>query len=312
MWKDWLAFSRKEQYGIILLVFLIFVFLLIRIGFSLWDEPPAFVEKHTFEDFFDVGKASESQERSIAIQYNFSRSFNPNKVNVTTLDKMGLPTFVVVNWMKYLEAGGRFHSFSDIKKIYGLDSVALHQMKPFVDFSDYSDGSSNITKQSTFADRSKSSEKEGFRVHNISGAASHVDDESLKIDINIASAEEFQEIRGIGDVYSNRIVAFRKLLGGFYTVDQIKEVYGISEELFNEISSNLELKNGPFRKIEVNHASLKELKKHPYINFYQARDIIECRKQYGMIEVPEVLKQYSSFDDKTFEKILPYFSFKEN
>lgn len=312
MWKDWLAFSRKEQYGIILLTFLIFILVTIRLGLGFWNEPPELVEKAEFDDIFETKGTQAAEKSRKTIRYNFSIPFNPNKVDVTTLDQMGFSSFVVVNWIKYLEAGGHFNTLSDIGKVYGIDSIALQQMKPFIDFSSDAKSSPPGTKTSSFIKKDWQDQHHESEDSKSGKPVIYTENAFTVIDINAATSEELQKIHGIGEVFSDRIVAFRKLLGGFYTVEQISEVFGISKELFEDIRSNLKVNKGPFRKLRINNASLRELKAHPYINFYQARDIIECRKKRGEIENPEVLKELPSFDDGNLEKILPYFSFKEN
>ncbi|PWD98376.1 helix-hairpin-helix domain-containing protein [Marinilabilia rubra] len=308
MWKDWLAFTRKEQYGILVLTILIFILLIVRLSVGIWDEPPQRVEKAEINDLIEFEEVKEpAKSQQDTRQYHFSGNFNPNKVNVTALDEMGFSSYAVVNWIKYLEAGGHFSSLSDVGKVYGIDSIALVQMAPFVHFS--------ISREEP-ASKSSPSHSRNFRYNQAKQDISHADKpgtdvnhEVVKVEINSATPEDFRQIRGIGEVYSSRIVAYRNLLGGFYSVNQIREVYGISEELFDDLCENFEIEGEPFRKIKINEASLRVLKAHPYISFYQARDIIEYRNNNGAFEEPETLEQLASFDGNELKRILPYFSF---
>jgi competence ComEA-like helix-hairpin-helix protein len=315
MWKDWLAFSRREQYGIIALIILILLLVALRILLPFFDVPQRIIVSNS-DNYYKFDSAEIRKKQTAFTEKSFKRKlnlqvFNPNKVSVTLLHKMGLPSHVIVNWMKYLESGGRFYSSSDVSKIYGLDSATVKAIQPFLSFK-----GDNFQKQK-LADknsgRSEPTEKASLNCKR--GGVSHTEDRLPRreseqiIEINGATVEDFKQLAGIGDVLSKRIVAFRQALGGFYKVHQIKEVYGISNDMFQNIRGSLVVKGGPTRLIDINHVSLRTLKAHPYINFYQARDIVEYRKENAEIESSEVLKTFASFDEQSLEKLLPYVSF---
>ena len=50
------------------------------------------------------------------------------------------------------------------------------------------------------------------------------------VELNMADTTTLKKVPGIGPVFANRIVKYRNLLGGFYAVSQLREVYGIDEE----------------------------------------------------------------------------------
>lgn len=58
--------------------------------------------------------------------------------------------------------------------------------------------------------------------------------EQLKISINSATQEELQTLSGIGPSIASRIIEYRKN-NTFQTLEQIKEVKGIGDGLFNKI-----------------------------------------------------------------------------
>ena len=107
--------------------------------------------------------------------------------------------------------------------------------------------------------------------------------EKLYIDINTASAESFQAIHGIGEKISHRIIKFRNSLGGFYSIQQLKKVYGIDS---NIIAKNYDLfnVNTVQNKMNVNALGLKKLVDHPFINLQQGEEIIKIRSVYGEID----------------------------
>ncbi|MBK22125.1 MAG: hypothetical protein CMP63_07450 [Flavobacteriales bacterium] len=107
--------------------------------------------------------------------------------------------------------------------------------------------------------------------------------EKLHIDINTASAESFEAINGIGEKISHRIIKFRNSLGGFYSIQQLKKVYGIDS---NIIAKNYDIfnVNAVRNKMNVNTLGLKKLVDHPFINLQQGEEIIKIRSVYGEID----------------------------
>ncbi|MDR0796724.1 MAG: helix-hairpin-helix domain-containing protein, partial [Tannerella sp.] len=56
------------------------------------------------------------------------------------------------------------------------------------------------------------------------------------VELNSADTTILKKVPGIGSAFANRIVRFRNLLGGFYTVQQLAEVYGIDEERYTDLA----------------------------------------------------------------------------
>ncbi|HLP51761.1 MAG TPA: helix-hairpin-helix domain-containing protein [Chitinophagales bacterium] len=128
---------------------------------------------------------------------------------------------------------------------------------------------------------------------------------SLKLDINTADAEEFEKLRGIGPVISKRIVKFRILLGGFAAVEQLKEVYGLPDSTYRHIKTQLVVGSQAPTHININTASYKEFKAHPY--FRDNAKLIEAhRKQHGDFKQVSDLKNVDGVTDSTYRKMAPY------
>ncbi len=130
--------------------------------------------------------------------------------------------------------------------------------------------------------------------------------EKLYIDINTASAESFQTIYGIGEKISHRIIKFRNSLGGFYSIQQLKKVYGIDS---NIIAKNYDLfnVNTVQNKMNVNALGLKKLVEHPYINVQQGEEIIKIRSVYGKVDS---LALQHIFTSKEWSEVKYYLKWK--
>ncbi len=131
-----------------------------------------------------------------------------------------------------------------------------------------------------------------------------------KIDLNTADTTLITRVPGIGQSYATRILKYRKILGGFYSVEQLKEIYGMYEELYEKIVPFFNISQENITKISINKASLDQLKSHPYIDFYQAKAIIELRKKNGKIIGLENLSTLEEFPVESLEKLKHYLSFE--
>lgn len=128
------------------------------------------------------------------------------------------------------------------------------------------------------------------------------------VDINTADTTLLKRIPGIGSAYSKRIVNYRKSLGGYVSINQISEVWGIDTALFVKIEPYLAISEG-HQKIEINKLTLDELRKHPYISYKQAKAIVAIRKKEGIIKSVDQLAGNKEFTEKDIERLTPYLSF---
>ncbi len=127
----------------------------------------------------------------------------------------------------------------------------------------------------------------------------------IRKDLNSASVNDLQEVRGIGKVFSDRIVKYRSMLGGFNDSTQLKEVYGLPEATIHEMFNYFSIQS-PVKPVALNTDSLQVLASHPYISYDLARVIINYRKQHGDIKTPEDLKKIKALDERTFSRLRPY------
>ena len=73
-----------------------------------------------------------------------------------------------------------------------------------------------------------------------SSAATTADsDNGGLININTATQEELESLPSIGEVRAQAIITYREEHGGFRTIDELKEVSGIGEKIFADISPHI-------------------------------------------------------------------------
>ena len=129
------------------------------------------------------------------------------------------------------------------------------------------------------------------------------------IELNTADSSLLKKIPGIGSSFAKRIISYKNILGGYHRVEQLQEVYGMYEELYEQIVPYIEINPNEISRIAINSSSLDKLRAHPYLNFYQAKAIIEMRKKKGKVEKIEELKLLEEFSEEDIARVLPYLEF---
>lgn len=129
------------------------------------------------------------------------------------------------------------------------------------------------------------------------------------IELNQADTLTLKKIPGIGSTFARRIVGYRELLGGFYTVEQLAEVYGIDEERYNALHTSFKVDTTCIQPLRVNQLSFKELLRHPYLNTSQVRQIERLRRKAPLQSWNDLilLEEFSAIDR---QRLRPYLSFE--
>lgn len=204
--------------------------------------------------------------------------FDPNKASESILENLGLSQKQIQNIIKFRQKGGHFYSKEDVKKIYTISLDEFSQLEPFI----------IIPIEEN---------KEEIQVSK---------NDDFVIDINKSEGYEFEKIHGIGEKLGKRIVKYRKMLGGFYAISQLAEVYGIDENLITENKKHFQVSTKSIQKININKVEIKELSKHLYISFNDARKIVNFRKVHGLFTSVDEIKTNNLVTEEVYSKIAYY------
>lgn len=128
------------------------------------------------------------------------------------------------------------------------------------------------------------------------------------ISLNETDTAQWKKIPGIGSSYAARIVKYRNLLGGFSSTRQLLEVYGIDNEMIENIAPYLS-EDGQFTKLNVNTLEFNALLKHPYLNYKQVKAITDLRRKKGRVESLRELEMLDEFTAEDVERLKPYLVF---
>jgi len=126
------------------------------------------------------------------------------------------------------------------------------------------------------------------------------------VDINRVDSAALLPLPGIGPVFAGRIIKYRNLLGGFVSVDQLLEVYGMPEETLDLIREMISIDTSAIRKIRLESATFRELLRHPYLEFENVKAILDYRDFSGGIGSFHELLDNSILPDSVLHRVLPY------
>lgn len=203
-------------------------------------------------------------------------AFDPNTATDDDFIRLGFSEKQVRTIRNYQNKGGQFRSASDFFKIYGISESQKQSLAEYVVI-----------------------EKE---VKEIEEPQRKI----FQVEINSADSVELKKLPGIGEKLSKRIVKYRDLLGGFYEIKQLKEVYGLNEETIKSIEKMLIFDQGKIKKVDLNFADRNELARHPYIQNKRAQQIIQFRTRYGSINNPSVLCDSMILNMEEYTRLKPY------
>lgn len=129
------------------------------------------------------------------------------------------------------------------------------------------------------------------------------------VELNAADTVTLKKVPGIGSAFASRIVKYRELLGGYYAVEQLREVYGIDDERYQALAPWFSVAASGIRMLKVNSLPSDSLRRHPYLNYRQARAIEQLRKQKSRLSGWENLLLIEELTDKDRKRLTPYLSF---
>ena len=127
----------------------------------------------------------------------------------------------------------------------------------------------------------------------------------ILIDINSADEIQLQYVKGIGPAFAERIIKYRELIGGFHHIHQLMEVYGIDRDKFIQLKDQIKL-TGETEKININSLDQKQISRHPYISYQEAKLIVAYRKKHGPYKSVYDITKIGVMDSSFVKKILPY------
>ena len=309
-WKyfvnDYFIFSKGQRRAFVVLLFLIFISLGFPYAYNaiygkeMEKADPIIVEeikgleaRDSFKQQINYNQNPGDERKSFkkggAVSHGPLFYFDPNTISADQWKQLGIRDKTIETILKYRLKGGKFYMAADLQKIYGLHSDEVERLTPFVKIN------IDISHPPTSYSYSKES-KPGYNSNK---------QNSNRIEINTADTTAFKSLPGIGSKLAERIIKYRDALGGFYSITQVSEVYGIRDTTFDKIKELLFVKSVAIKKRNINTVDLQQLRM-PYIPNNVANAIIQYREKNGRFSSVDQLKNIPIIDDDLFLKIEPY------
>lgn len=309
--SGYLSFTRKERTGIAVILVLIVLFIFLPFLYPIFIHPR--VSDHSGfgkeiasltikqADSTDRTNKNDYKENNYRNYYPSHRksyndpvakgdlfSFDPNTLPADGWKRLGVREKTVATIQNYISKGGRFRQPEDLAKIWGLHEDEVRRLLPYVLIHEqtnlYATGKNNFANKTYVKKEYKKS----------------------PFDINAADTSAFIALPGIGSKLANRIIAFRDKLGGFYKVEQVGETYALPDTVYQKIKGSLMLSDLKVKQININTATMDELKQHPYIRYLLANAIVQYRTQHGKFSSVNDMKKIMILTEDIYNKLEPY------
>ena len=226
--------------------------------------------------------------------------FDPNTADSTQLLRLGLQPWQVRNIYKYRAKGGIYRQKEDFAKLYGLTVKQYRELEPYIRISsDYQPAAILVeTRESRDSRYSRDTRDSSLRYPVKIKENEHVV-------LNTADTTQLRTVPGIGTYYAKEIVRHGQWLGGYVSVDQLDEIEGFPQES----KKYFVIQGASPKKLNVNKLTLQQLRKHPYINYYQAKTIVDYRRLHGKIASLDDLRLSKDFPPEAIRRLEPYVEF---
>jgi DNA uptake protein ComE-like DNA-binding protein len=172
-----------------------------------------------------------------------------------------------------------------LKKIYSISDIEYEIIEPYINIQDPSKSASRKV-----VDEKTINKKIAYK----------------NIEINSADSSELIESLGLAPWLARRTILYRNILGGYVNKNQLKEVYGFNNNIFNSIENYIEIDTSSIRKIDINNVDFKELLKHPYFDYSITKNIFDVRNKIGSFSSVDQIKLIDGINDSTFIKVRYY------
>jgi DNA uptake protein ComE-like DNA-binding protein len=297
MWRKkilpFFLFNRKERRGIYILLLIITGMWMIPWYFSSPVSPISVDELIIIEQARDTLLERENTTRKFKAIFSPKSLFffDPNTATESDWKQLGLQEKTIATLQKYLSKGGRIRKPEDLQKIYGFPEEAYKKLGPYIRLNEARvTDKKNDTKK--FQDRQPYTSKPK---------------EIQRVFINQADSTQWEALPGIGPKLASRIILFRTKLGGFISVQQVAETYGLPDSTFQKIKPFLDADNvGLPNALDINRASQEDLQAHPYLSYQLAKLIVAYRNQHGPFKQKEDIRKLALMTPELFTRIAPY------
>ncbi|MCD9577226.1 ComEA family DNA-binding protein [Flavobacterium soyae] len=291
MFKQFFKFTSQQRIGIFLL-FIIIIALQLIYFFADFDQ-----SEETFSEEDKWLSLQKEIDAAKEIKYNEKHkvyTFNPNFISDYKGYKLGMSVEEIDRLLAFRKEDKYVNSAEEFQKVTQISDSLLKVMSPLFKFPDWTQKKNDFKTEKKEYVQKTFSKKENVIIK----------------DINEASQEDLIAIYGIGEALSSRILKQKETLGGFVSMEQLEEVWGLSPEVITQLNSHFKVViPAGFKKIAINDATLKELAQFPYFKYFLAKQIVTYRSMNGNFNNIEDLSKIKGFPVEKAKIISLYLEF---
>lgn len=218
-------------------------------------------------------------------------AFDPNTADSTALMRLGLRPWQVRAIYRYRARGGVYRLPDDFARLYGLTAGEFRRLRPYITISpDFMPAATLVADSALGRDTLR------YPVKLKAGES---------IVLNTADTAELRRVPGIGAYFARAIVRYGERLGGYVSTAQLDEIDGFPEEA----KPYFTISDPHQRRMNLNTLPMSSLRRHPYISFYQAKAIVDYRRQHGRLQSLDDLRLCRDFTPEAIRRLEPYVEF---
>lgn len=283
--KKFFDFNKDQQKGILLFLFLVLglqaIYFYISFKDNFVEDEPEKIDWLANQSWIDSLKAIEKPTYQMY-------PFNPNFITDFKGYQLGMSVEEIDRLHEFRKENKYVNSAREFQEVTGVSDSLLDEISIYFKLPEWV----NNPKKPVYQKFEK-----------------HVENIVIK-DLNLATQEDLMAVRGIGPAFSERILKYRTSLGAFVSFEQLSEVYGLSEEVINEMRKYFVISDvSNIRKIKINELSMKDLGTFPYFRYPVSKEIVTYRSMNGEIQNNEDLAEIKGFPFEKIEIIALYLEF---
>ena len=267
--KKYFTYSSSERNGLLVILFLIVIVVgMIFIQDYAVDDS----DKFTSMNLDSLLVSLDGKDPQLT-EVKELTPFDPNTLGEGDWQKLGFSEKQESSILSYASKAGKFKRSEDLLKLYAIDSAKFEELRPFIKISN-----ANIDK---------------ILKRNV-------------LNINACDLNDLISLSGIGKVRAEKILNFREKLGGFSSMKQVEETYGIGYDVFIQFKDQVYIPDSSWTTFNLNTITEIELAKHAYISEETAEKIVFYRETVGMFQTNNDLVHMDLISENLYVKLQPY------
>ncbi len=295
--KNYFNFNKGERIGILVVIAIIIAVIaypyMVKVTFK--DNKDDFIRFASDIDQFEKSLKNATDSVNEARRLDFQQMdrsvvenkitpfiFNPNLLPSEQWSRLGLKDWQIKIIKNYEAKGGKFYKKEDFKKMFCISPSEYEILEPYISIPE---------QKNEYAERNTEVKVAKPRI---------------MVELNTADSLTLLTLYGIGPSFAKRIIKYRNLLGGFYSKDQLLEIYGFDQERLDKIYAYCDVDPVGIKKLNINTIKTDELKKHPYLDYYTAKAIVDQRIILRKYTSLQQIKELPLIHEDLFNKIKNY------